>query len=244
MIPSRQVKIMKSEGSSSRPAAPLGTSSRAGRRSVLAASGKREVTLLDYGAGNVRSVRNAIRKLGYSIKELLFEGSEESGGCEGLGLIPGQDAGLAVVDPVCQHGQLLLCHPTTPLLLPNGQWKRDPPGGTKRGVARPTKTAKEDDNRQDDGTGLAPPPSRGPNRLAAGGGIGPAVLRATSQAMYDEFRPWRPHGPVNCPWIAVLTATSQALYDVAGPVRIFVLHRPREIKPPFPYPGRRYFPAM
>ncbi|GIL88028.1 hypothetical protein Vretifemale_16076 [Volvox reticuliferus] len=104
----------------------------------------REVTLLDYGAGNVRSVRNAIKKLGYTIRDvekpsdlasaeklifpgvgsygqairiltqkglvgplkdyiasgrpflgiclglqLLFEGSEESGGCEGLGIIPG-----------------------------------------------------------------------------------------------------------------------------------------------------------
>lgn len=29
-----------------------------------------EVTLLDYGAGNVRSVRNAIRKLGYALKEV------------------------------------------------------------------------------------------------------------------------------------------------------------------------------
>ena len=29
-----------------------------------------EVTLLDYGAGNVRSVRNAIKKLGYNLKEV------------------------------------------------------------------------------------------------------------------------------------------------------------------------------
>jgi hypothetical protein len=28
------------------------------------------VTLLDYGAGNVRSVRNAIKKLGYTIKDV------------------------------------------------------------------------------------------------------------------------------------------------------------------------------
>lgn len=41
----------------------------------MPSGGDREVTLLDYGAGNVRSVRNAIRKLGYSIKEA-------SGGCE------------------------------------------------------------------------------------------------------------------------------------------------------------------
>jgi glutamine amidotransferase/cyclase len=28
------------------------------------------ITLLDYGAGNVRSVRNAIRKLGYTVKDV------------------------------------------------------------------------------------------------------------------------------------------------------------------------------
>ncbi len=103
------------------------------------------ITLLDYGAGNVRSVRNAIRKLGYEVKDVknpadiikaeklvfpgvgnfgnamerlrrdnyfqplidyiradrpflgiciglqsLFEGSEESPGIAGLGIIPGQ----------------------------------------------------------------------------------------------------------------------------------------------------------
>lgn len=32
--------------------------------------GPREVTLLDYGAGNVRSVRNAIHSLGYTIKDV------------------------------------------------------------------------------------------------------------------------------------------------------------------------------
>jgi imidazole glycerol-phosphate synthase len=40
-----------------------------GARAVKArASG--EVTLLDYGAGNVRSVRNAIKKLGFTIKDV------------------------------------------------------------------------------------------------------------------------------------------------------------------------------
>ena len=103
------------------------------------------ITLLDYGAGNVRSVRNAIKKLGYEVKDVkspadivqaeklifpgvgsfgnamdrlqqkgymqplidyiradrlflgiciglqsLFEGSEESPGKAGLGIIPGQ----------------------------------------------------------------------------------------------------------------------------------------------------------
>ncbi len=104
-----------------------------------------QITLLDYGAGNVRSVRNAIRKLGYSVQDVrspediltadklifpgvgsfglvmtrlqergyieplkrrilenkpflgicvalqaLYEGSEESPGIHGLGIIPGQ----------------------------------------------------------------------------------------------------------------------------------------------------------
>ena len=33
-------------------------------------AGEREVTLLDYGAGNVRSVRNAIKQCGYTIKDV------------------------------------------------------------------------------------------------------------------------------------------------------------------------------
>ncbi len=45
---------------------------RVARRSSVtcAASSDKEVTLLDYGAGNVRSVRNAIKKLGYSIRDV------------------------------------------------------------------------------------------------------------------------------------------------------------------------------
>ena len=111
---------------------------------VAAAESKGQVTLLDYGAGNVRSVRNAIQALGFTVKsvddpagiaaadklifpgvgaygsamdvlksrglvdpikdyvasgkpfmgvclglQLLFDGSEESGGVEGLGIVPG-----------------------------------------------------------------------------------------------------------------------------------------------------------
>jgi hypothetical protein len=43
-----------------------------GRRSAVAvaAAASREVTLLDYGAGNVRSVRNAIKRLGWTIKDV------------------------------------------------------------------------------------------------------------------------------------------------------------------------------
>eukprot|EP00238_Polyblepharides_amylifera_P013315 CAMPEP_0196580822 /NCGR_PEP_ID=MMETSP1081-20130531/30777_1 /TAXON_ID=36882 /ORGANISM="Pyramimonas amylifera, Strain CCMP720" /LENGTH=603 /DNA_ID=CAMNT_0041900819 /DNA_START=117 /DNA_END=1928 /DNA_ORIENTATION=- len=111
---------------------------------IFAGQSRGEVTLLDYGVGNVRSVRNAIKHLGFTVREvenpsditradrlvfpgvgsfgaamdilkskgyaeplkeyiledkpfmgiclgmqLLFEGSEESEGVEGLGVIPG-----------------------------------------------------------------------------------------------------------------------------------------------------------
>lgn len=48
------------------------SSSRSSRPRCLTAlaSGQKEVTLLDYGAGNIRSIRNAIKKLGYSIKDV------------------------------------------------------------------------------------------------------------------------------------------------------------------------------
>jgi hypothetical protein len=45
---------------------------RSQRCMTLAASG--EVTLLDYGAGNVRSVRNAVKKLGFTLKEVGARG--------------------------------------------------------------------------------------------------------------------------------------------------------------------------
>ena len=37
---------------------------------VAAAAGDKECWLLDYGAGNVRSVRNAIKHLGYKVNEV------------------------------------------------------------------------------------------------------------------------------------------------------------------------------
>lgn len=40
--------------------------------SRVACAGQKEVTLLDYGAGNVRSVRNAILKLGYTLREVRY----------------------------------------------------------------------------------------------------------------------------------------------------------------------------
>jgi hypothetical protein len=49
--------------------------SRSRRSAVLVSAGSsREVTLLDYGAGNVRSVRNAIKKLGFTIKDVSPSG--------------------------------------------------------------------------------------------------------------------------------------------------------------------------
>lgn len=43
---------------------------------AAAASDAKSVTLLDYGAGNVRSVRNAIKALGYELKEVRGEFQE------------------------------------------------------------------------------------------------------------------------------------------------------------------------
>lgn len=45
------------------------------RRAVTAAASAsgdahKQVTLLDYGAGNVRSVRNALKRLGYAVKDV------------------------------------------------------------------------------------------------------------------------------------------------------------------------------
>ena len=124
----------------------------------MSGESKGEVTLLDYGAGNVRSVRNAIQKLGFTVRDvtkpeeiagaerlifpgvgaygsamdilkkrdlvdplkdyiasgkpfmgvclglqLLFEGSEESGGVEGLGVIPGTVGRFTGDDLVVPH---------------------------------------------------------------------------------------------------------------------------------------------
>lgn len=123
-----------------------------------AASAQKQVTLLDYGAGNVRSLRNALKRLGFAVidvetpgdiasadklifpgvgsygqamtmlkrkgltealkdyvmagkpffgiclgMQLLFDGSDENGGFEGLGVIPGQvqmfDRGMGLPVP-------------------------------------------------------------------------------------------------------------------------------------------------
>ena len=47
-----------------------GQASRARCVCAASASSDKEVWLLDYGAGNVRSVRNAIRYLGYSVRDV------------------------------------------------------------------------------------------------------------------------------------------------------------------------------
>lgn len=53
-----------------RDAPGLGMRPQANRRLVASCSAQKEVTLLDYGAGNVRSVRNALKKLGYTVKDV------------------------------------------------------------------------------------------------------------------------------------------------------------------------------
>merc|ERR1712157_105324 len=71
----------KSCGSSVSPAAPQRVGGRQRQRqrqrrresySCRATSGgdDREVWLLDYGAGNVRSIRNAIKYLGYTVRDV------------------------------------------------------------------------------------------------------------------------------------------------------------------------------
>ena len=136
---------MRASRTPSSPSTPARWWSRGAALVPHASSAKNPITLLDYGAGNIRSIKNAIRKLGYDIREVqsikdiesasklvfpgvgafgqamdvlkkkgydealreyivnqdkpffgicigmqvLFEGSEEDGGSEGLGIIPG-----------------------------------------------------------------------------------------------------------------------------------------------------------
>ena len=62
---------------------PLRNERRRGQSSIAAPKASKSdasaksVTLLDYGAGNVRSVRNAIRALGYELKEVIEEEQKE-----------------------------------------------------------------------------------------------------------------------------------------------------------------------
>lgn len=103
-------------------ASPLGrsdpqpsTSAPAGRpatrRSVAcAATNANEVTLLDYGAGNVRSVRNAIKQLGYTIKDVSRSSPPAprphcTGGRSGGGRVRAVQApppGKGVWHPICK----------------------------------------------------------------------------------------------------------------------------------------------
>ena len=55
------------------PAARCPDAHRAKRRRLAASAssdGHKQVTLLDYGAGNVRSVRNALKRLGYEVRDV------------------------------------------------------------------------------------------------------------------------------------------------------------------------------
>jgi hypothetical protein len=52
------------------PAGPSRAVASSRPRAVVVSSSVKEVTLLDYGAGNIRSVRNAIKRLGYTIKDV------------------------------------------------------------------------------------------------------------------------------------------------------------------------------
>ncbi|KAK3016334.1 hypothetical protein RJ639_007314 [Escallonia herrerae] len=76
-------------------------SARASAASSAAGGGDSVVTLLDYGAGNVRSVRNAIRFLGFDIKDV--QTSEDIVNAKRL-IFPGVGAFAAAMDVLNRNG--------------------------------------------------------------------------------------------------------------------------------------------
>lgn len=70
-----------------------------------ASSGDREVWVLDYGAGNVRSLRNAIHKLGFTIRDVRVGWHQQraGGGQDGRSFSSGLQG-----DEVCLGGSALL----------------------------------------------------------------------------------------------------------------------------------------
>ena len=71
------------------------------RRPLTVAASKGEVTLLDYGAGNVRSVRNAIMKLGFTVKDVTT--ADEIMAADRL-IFPGVGAYGSAMDILKQRG--------------------------------------------------------------------------------------------------------------------------------------------
>lgn len=71
----REASAASSSGLQQRRCAQRSQAARSRRGDLRVCASSREVTLLDYGAGNVRSVRNAIKKLGYTIKDVSAGGS-------------------------------------------------------------------------------------------------------------------------------------------------------------------------
>lgn len=70
-LPSRQAVATEASTSTRRSSVRVPTHGRPNSLACHAHSSSiREVTLLDYGAGNVRSVRNAIKKLGYTVRDV------------------------------------------------------------------------------------------------------------------------------------------------------------------------------
>ena len=59
------------------------------------------VSLLDYGAGNVRSIRNAIAALGYEVRDV--EGPQDIANAERL-VFPGVGAFGAAMDVLAEKG--------------------------------------------------------------------------------------------------------------------------------------------
>lgn len=74
---------------------------RASQEGQSGAGGEGAVTLLDYGAGNVRSIRNAIALLGYEIKDVARP--EDILGADRL-IFPGVGAFAAAMDVLKSKG--------------------------------------------------------------------------------------------------------------------------------------------
>jgi hypothetical protein len=120
---------------------PLRNERRRGQSSIAApkasksVASAKSVTLLDYGAGNVRSVRNAIRALGYELKEVIEEEQRE---LDWLEIRPRSNSTSGKLNPSSLFLLLLL-----PLLLlsspPLPRYRSSPPRTSppRRGSSSP-----------------------------------------------------------------------------------------------------------
>ena len=90
----------------------LGTPAGPSGRAYVAARAQREVTLLDYGAGNVRSVRNALSKLDCEVKEVCMYHTARAIGAAQYALdAVARRAGRTIcpTSVTCQHSAVVKC---------------------------------------------------------------------------------------------------------------------------------------